>query len=287
VKASYVRDDQGRLVAMIRGQNRYFYHTNERGDVLAMTDETGTVVNEYRYDPWGRVLDSTVTVANPYLYASYRHDSETRLYYLWHRYYSPETMRFVTKDLYPGTTTSPATMNGYAYCLGDPVNAVDPSGLDTFGVGLTVSRAIPGLGLTRAGGGASVLLVGDTAGRMGIVVSGQARSQVGGTPALGGGVTLQYTGAPSVDDLDGTSVGFGGSGGDGAGGGGDLWASTDRQGRRYCGGDAAVGFFEGAEGHAFTAQSKVLTSWSVADPLPMSLLLGPITGPAVARIAQR
>ena len=42
---------------------------------------------------------------------------------------SPTTFRLHTKDLDPGRTMSPGTMNGYSYCLGNPVNGGDPSDL--------------------------------------------------------------------------------------------------------------------------------------------------------------
>jgi RHS repeat-associated protein len=127
--ASYAYETSGRIHSMTRGGETYYYHANAHGDVVALTDSAGTVAASYRYDPWGRVLAASGTVANPYRYAGYRYDEPTGLYHLWNRYYSPSDFRFITKDLYPGETRAPGTMNGYAYCLGDPVNAVDPSGL--------------------------------------------------------------------------------------------------------------------------------------------------------------
>jgi len=144
--ATYAYDAAGRLHSMRRGGETYYYHANGHGDVIALTDASGDVVNSYRYDPWGKVLSASETRVNPYRYAGYRYDAATGLCQLWNRYYSPMTMRFITKDLYPGQTTSPGTMNGYAYCLGNPVNAVDPSGLFWTGVsaGLTVATAVVG-----------------------------------------------------------------------------------------------------------------------------------------------
>ncbi len=100
---------------MTRGGATYYYHTN--GDIVAITDASGTAADSYTYDPWGRVLSANETVANPYRYAGYRYDTPTNLYQLWNRYYSPTTCGFITKDVYPGQTMSPGTMNGYAYCF--------------------------------------------------------------------------------------------------------------------------------------------------------------------------
>jgi RHS repeat-associated protein len=114
---------------MTRGGATYYYHLNARGDVVAMSDGTGAVVNTYAYDPWGQLLSENETVPNPYRYASYRYDSATGLSYCWNRYYAPELARFLTRDIYPGELSDPVTMNPYLYCGGDPVNAVDPTGL--------------------------------------------------------------------------------------------------------------------------------------------------------------
>ena len=70
------------------GDKVYYYLTNYRGDLLALTDEIGTVVAEYTYDAWGNILSQTGEMAkeNPYRYAGYRYDEETKLFYLMARY---------------------------------------------------------------------------------------------------------------------------------------------------------------------------------------------------------
>jgi RHS repeat-associated protein len=140
--ATYTYDAAGRLHSMSRGGETYYYHANGHGDVVALTDATGAVVDHYRYDPWGRVLSASESIPNPYRYAGYRYDQATGLYQLWNRYYSPSTFRFLTKDPYPGDTTSPATMNGYAYCLGNPTSHSDPTGLFVDGGVISIPVAL-------------------------------------------------------------------------------------------------------------------------------------------------
>ena len=41
----------------------YYYVTNLQGDVLRILDETGTTVAAYTYDPWGKLLSATGTLA--------------------------------------------------------------------------------------------------------------------------------------------------------------------------------------------------------------------------------
>ena len=138
-------DSAGNLFSMTRGSETYFYHTNARGDVVALSDSTGAVVNTYTYDPWGTLLAASETVENPYRYASYRYDEATGLSYCWNRYYAPELARFLTRDIYPGELSYPVTMNPYLHCGGDPVNAVDPSGMSSLDVVTGVLGAVLGL----------------------------------------------------------------------------------------------------------------------------------------------
>ena len=66
---------------------------------------------------------------NPFRYRGYYYDTDTGLYYLNARYYSPEFRRFISPDntayLYPKNVNG---CNLYCYCNNDPVNFVDPSG---------------------------------------------------------------------------------------------------------------------------------------------------------------
>ncbi len=91
---------------------------------------------KYKYDAWGRCFfyDSTNLIlaeCNPIRYRNYYYDSDTKLYYLNARYYSPELRRFISPD--DTAYINPETPNGlnlYCYCNNDPVNMVDPSGHD-------------------------------------------------------------------------------------------------------------------------------------------------------------
>ena len=54
------------------------------GDVLSITDTAGTVVANYEYSAWGKVLtaDSSIAQQNPLRYRGYYYDNETGYYYL-------------------------------------------------------------------------------------------------------------------------------------------------------------------------------------------------------------
>ncbi len=115
-------------VSMTRGGQTYYYQLNGHGDVVALTNSTGAVVNTYEYDAFGNVVNQTGTVVNPYLYAGYRYDKETGLFYLQARYYDAKTGRFLTLDSQSGDDLEPITQNAYLYVGNSPIEFIDTDG---------------------------------------------------------------------------------------------------------------------------------------------------------------
>jgi RHS repeat-associated protein len=72
-----------------------------------------------------------LTLRDGYRYRVYYHDAATGLYYLPARYYDPATARFLSPDPAPPSAGDPLSLNAYAYCVGDPVNFIDPDGART------------------------------------------------------------------------------------------------------------------------------------------------------------
>lgn len=115
----------------------YYYEKNMQSDIVGILDTSGNTVVKYTYDIWGKslgttgMLSSTIGVINPLRYRGYYYDTETALYYLQSRYYSPDLMRFISQDdpVLSNAQGEPPGSNLYAYCLNDPVNNVDPTGL--------------------------------------------------------------------------------------------------------------------------------------------------------------
>lgn len=111
-------------ICMITPQEKYFYHTDVQGSVVALSDHTGSLTEVYAYSPFGKT-NQTGTSGNPYLYAGRRLDTETGLYYYRSRHYDAETGRFVQPD----PIGIQGGLNLYAYVKNNPVNLLDPLGL--------------------------------------------------------------------------------------------------------------------------------------------------------------
>jgi RHS repeat-associated protein len=112
-------------------QGQYLsYHFDFRGSTVALTDETGQVVELFQYSPYGLLLSGDAS-RTPFLFNG-RYGVMTdgnELYYMRARYYHPEIRRFVNQDVLLGNLEEGQTLNRYAYVTGQPVSFVDPFGL--------------------------------------------------------------------------------------------------------------------------------------------------------------
>jgi RHS repeat-associated protein len=129
---------------------KYYYQHNLQGDIIGLMDIAGTTVVSYTYDSWGKQLSctgslaNTLGAANPLRYRGYIYDSQTGLYYLQSRYYSPEWGRFISVDGTVGKIGDLLGGNMFAYCSNNPVLFIDPTGMDgdgfwsTWWLGVTI-----------------------------------------------------------------------------------------------------------------------------------------------------
>ena len=116
------------LVSERIGTNRYYYLFDGLGSVVGLIDSSCAVVNTYKYDPYGRKVSATGTVANPWRYAGAYLDTETGMYKMGTRYYDPSIQRFTQMDSNMGQVQNPVSLNRYVYAGNDPCNSVDPTG---------------------------------------------------------------------------------------------------------------------------------------------------------------
>lgn len=91
--------------------------------VIAVTDDTGAVLNSFSYGLFGENSSLTGT---PFGYTGQRYDPEIGAYYYKARYYVPSIGRFLQAD---PIGFAACEMNFYSYVGNDPVNTVDSLGL--------------------------------------------------------------------------------------------------------------------------------------------------------------
>ncbi|WP_408956500.1 RHS repeat-associated core domain-containing protein [Natroniella sp. ANB-PHB2] len=130
------RPDQGNAW----GRNRreplrdvYFYHQDRLNSVRKTTGRNGEVVERYNYDAYGYPyqgrFEQNHRRSNPFGFTGKRHEVELGVHSFAYRHYNPRSMRWLTVDpIQDG-------LNWYQYVGGDPVNYVDPLGLQLLKAG--------------------------------------------------------------------------------------------------------------------------------------------------------
>lgn len=97
IEAAYIYVGSRRL-GVIEGDTLSFFHADELGNTLKTTDDTGSVTQTVRYDPFGNVNFLNGPSENRYLFAGKPYDEATGLIYFGARYYDPQLGRFITRD---------------------------------------------------------------------------------------------------------------------------------------------------------------------------------------------
>jgi RHS repeat-associated protein len=165
--------------------DRRWFHTDERGSVIAVSDGSGAMLSINRYDEYG-IPQSTN--AGRFQYTGQAWLPELGMYYYKARIYSPTMGRFMQTD----PIGYGDGLNWYNYVGGDPVNGTDPSGLAI--LGCTGSRVC---GYLHKDGSTS-------GGPIGMVSSSNGPSQGGSGGKRGGTVGSATTFTPGGPTTSGT-----------------------------------------------------------------------------------
>ncbi len=117
----------GLLSRITTSGTQSFYHYNNRGDAIALTDDAGNMTDKYAYDEYGKLMASEGTTSNPFKYVG-RYgvmDEGGNFYFMRARYYDATVGRFLNEDLlgFEG-----GDWNLFAYVEGNPVTRIDPGG---------------------------------------------------------------------------------------------------------------------------------------------------------------
>jgi len=116
----------GGLLSMRQNGQDYFYLYDGKGNVTAVVDSSQQVVATYQYNGFGRLMQESGTLDQPFRFSTKRYDKGAGLSYYGYRFYAPAIERWLTRD----PLGEAGGINLYGFVGNDPVNAVDPWGLD-------------------------------------------------------------------------------------------------------------------------------------------------------------
>jgi RHS repeat-associated protein len=117
-------------VAMIKEGVKYYLIYDQMGSLRVVADAAGNVVKSIEYDSFGNILDdSNPSYEIPFGFAGGLHDRDINLVRFGYRDYDPDVGRWTAKDpiLFAGGDT-----DLYGYVLNNPINAIDPLGLEMY-----------------------------------------------------------------------------------------------------------------------------------------------------------
>jgi len=126
----YVHTPGGSLLYRIEAEgSRQYYHYDEQGNTLFLTDDSGEVVQAYAYSPYGRILGASGSVENAFAFGGQfgaRREGED-LYQMRARYYDSRARRFISRDP-AGVLRHPQLVNPYQYAVQNPLRFFDVTG---------------------------------------------------------------------------------------------------------------------------------------------------------------
>jgi RHS repeat-associated protein len=116
-----------------------FVHQDWLGSVRALTDETGTTTDTRGYEAFGTKNVEAGNDTLTYGFAGEPFQAESSLAYHRARWMDARVGRFEGMDPLQGVPERPSTLHAYSYGDGDPIDTVDPTGLDAdFGADFSI-----------------------------------------------------------------------------------------------------------------------------------------------------
>ena len=127
---SYIRRGE-ELLGLLRADQPRYVHADHLGSVRALTDPGALVKDRYAFAAFGELVEHVGEDPNPFLFAGQWRDDATGLDYLRARWLDPSQGRFVSMDPLGGILFQVGGLHRYVYGLNDPVDRIDPSGLES------------------------------------------------------------------------------------------------------------------------------------------------------------
>jgi RHS repeat-associated protein len=104
------------------------YHTDGQGSIRELTNATGDVTDTWTYSAFGEIIGRTGSTENAFTYTGEQWDPNTGFFYLRARWYDPREGRFTSVDPYSGDPQAPVSLHRYLYGNSSPLGFKDPSG---------------------------------------------------------------------------------------------------------------------------------------------------------------
>ncbi len=135
------------VLTMDRSSTTYYYHFDGLNSIRNISNSSGTVLETYDYDPYGKITTSLSSIGNPYYFTGRRFDTEIGIYHYRARAYDPDIGRFLQRDPL-GYYDS---MNLFEYVLSNPINFTDPLGLQVAETAAVAGAAGTGSAISSCG----------------------------------------------------------------------------------------------------------------------------------------
>jgi RHS repeat-associated protein len=121
----------GKTIAMRNKTGIKYFLTDHLGSIAAVIDDTGTLISQQRYLPFGQVrIDNGSTPQTDFGYTGQRELEEGMGGIMDYkaRFYSPYINRFLQPDSIIPDLSNPQSLNRYSYVMSNPLRYSDPTG---------------------------------------------------------------------------------------------------------------------------------------------------------------
>jgi RHS repeat-associated protein len=111
-----------------------YWHQDHLGSINALSNDSGTVLERFRYDPFGQQLDSTANLTTTSRYTNrgftgHQELADVGLIHMNARLFDPMTGRFLSPDSQVVEPRNLQAFNRFSYCLNNVLGCTDPTGL--------------------------------------------------------------------------------------------------------------------------------------------------------------
>jgi len=122
---TYYYDENNLIAKKDSNGKKYYYHPDHLGSITLITNESGSIVEETFYLPYGEIVEGG---SSRYLFTGKEKDKGTDLYYYGTRYYNPFFKHFIQPDNVLSNVYAPQQLNRYSYVINNPDKYTDPEG---------------------------------------------------------------------------------------------------------------------------------------------------------------